>query len=51
MRTKNPPGAQAKVGQPVAMAVGDTFDHSAETEATERVSHPTLCQVSRLLAE
>jgi hypothetical protein len=40
-------GPQAEVGQAVAMGVGDTLDHSVETQATEVIRHPSLCEVRR----
>ena len=49
--SEEPSGAQAEAGQAVAVALGDTFDHSMETQAAEVVSHPALGQVSRELAE
>jgi len=49
--SEEPSAAQAKVGQPVKVAVGDTFDHSVETQAKKVVSHFALRQIGRLLAE
>ena len=49
--SKEPFAAQAKVGQPVEVTVGDTFDHSVETQAKKVVSHFAQRQTGWLLAE
>ena len=48
---KNQPVHKPGVGQPVAVAVGDTLDHSVEAKSTEVIGHPSLCEVSWLDSE